>query len=257
MRGQLCTANSGKQPEPDLIERLVGALFGKSALQDPEPMGLKRLNFEDLPDQFVTMTEFAEILPMDPEEVKLFRPLLAKTQLEKRPLSLAFSANEHGWSARSFHERVDSFGAAVVICYTEGGAICGGYNPEGWISLGEDRASNGAFLFTWPDGDTTKPAIKLPKIGGPNLAVIDRPDTGPQFGAEGLTVALQPVGGRQRLAKCRLGTYYERPPGGGRSLFAPGEDYRGTQLSEMRVYVAEGGGVKWELDGIVWKSSAE
>ena len=29
--------------------------------------------------------------------------------------------------------------------------------------LGEDRDSLAAFLFTWPDGDTSKPAIKLPK----------------------------------------------------------------------------------------------
>ncbi len=43
-------------------------------------------------------------------------------------------------------------------------------HPAGWISLGEDRASNGAFLFTWPEGDITQPGIKLPKIGGPNLA---------------------------------------------------------------------------------------
>ena len=37
----------------------------------------------------------------------------------------------------------------------------------GWISLGEDRASNGAFLFTWPDGDVTQKPIKLPKVWDP------------------------------------------------------------------------------------------
>jgi hypothetical protein len=32
------------------------------------------------------------------------------------------------------------------------------------IGLGEDRDAIAAFLFTWPDGDTAKPAIKLPKV---------------------------------------------------------------------------------------------
>ena len=30
--------------------------------------------------------------------------------------------------------------------------------------LGEDRDSLAAFLFTWPDGDTSQAAIKLPKV---------------------------------------------------------------------------------------------
>ena len=30
--------------------------------------------------------------------------------------------------------------------------------------LGEDRDSLAAFLFSWPDGDTTQPAVKLPKV---------------------------------------------------------------------------------------------
>lgn len=45
---------------------------------------------------------------------------------------------------------MDGFGAALVVAQTEGGAVVGGYCPLGWISLGEDRASNGAFLFSWP-----------------------------------------------------------------------------------------------------------
>ncbi len=63
--------------------------------------------------------------------------------------------------------QVDGLGAAVVIAATAGGAVLGGYNPEGWIGLGEDRASNGAFLFTWPAGDTARgPVFKLAKVRG-------------------------------------------------------------------------------------------
>ena len=69
----------------------------------------------------------------------------------------------------------------------------------------------------------------------------DRADFGIQFGAEGLTIALQP--GRERLAKCRLGTYYARLPSGGRSLFAPEENLKGTELVDLKVFVAEGKGM--------------
>ncbi len=60
--------------------------------------------------------------------------------------------------------QVDGLGAAVVLAKTAGGAVMGGYNPEGWIGLGEDRASNGAFLFTWPDGNTKQRALKIAKV---------------------------------------------------------------------------------------------
>jgi hypothetical protein len=51
----------------------------------------------------------------------------------------------------------------VVLARTEGGAVCGGYNPKGWIGLGEDRDAIAAFLFTWPDGNTSRRPIKLQK----------------------------------------------------------------------------------------------
>lgn len=51
------------------------------------------------------------------------------TQLESEALRCAFSATEDGWDARAFHDRVDGYGAALVVCRTAGGAVCGGYNP--------------------------------------------------------------------------------------------------------------------------------
>ncbi len=96
----------------------------------------------------------------------------------------------------------------------------------------------------------------MSQVGGPNLAVIDKPDAGPTFGAEGLTIPLRGPAGQERLAKSRLGTYYARTPQGGRSLFGPNDDPKKAQLAELRVYVAEGGGEEWVLDGIVWKTRA-
>lgn len=60
----------------------------------------------------------------------------------------------------------------------------------GWIGLGEDRDSMAAFLFTWPDGDTSRRPCKLPKVGGAAQAVLDRPETGPVFGPDGLKIPL-------------------------------------------------------------------
>ena len=53
------------------------------------------------------------------------------------------------------------------------------------------------------------------QIGGPNLAVIDKPDSGPQFGAEGLSIPLKTIpAGEERLAKTKLGERLAQQPGG-------------------------------------------
>jgi len=134
---------------------------------------------------------------------------------------LAYDAATDGWSAAAFHRSVDTFGAALVVAETTGGAVIGGYNPRGeggtggkglgrkegkqssslhpagWIGLGEDRDSQAAFLFTWRDGDTSKRAVKLPKVGGAAQAVIDKESSGPQFGPDGLKIALLATAPRQ------------------------------------------------------------
>jgi len=108
-------------------------------------------------------------------------------------------------------------GPCIVFCKTRGGAVCGGYAPKGFAGYGEYRGSIAAFLFSWPSGDTARPAIKLQKIGGAGLATIDEPETGPRFGAEGLTAMMSP--GSERLVSSKLGPYYECLPDGSRSLF--------------------------------------
>ncbi|KAG2495442.1 hypothetical protein HYH03_006388 [Edaphochlamys debaryana] len=238
----------------DAIEKMVSFFFPK-ALSDPAPMGLKRLNFDELPDQYCEMNEKAELLPGDQRDplVAAVRPLLARTQLQERQLRLVYDAEEDGWSPQAFHAKVDGLGAAVVVAETAGGAVVGGYNPEGWIGLGEDRASNGAFLFTWPSGDIKSQALKIAKVGGPNLAVMDNPGSGPQFGADGLGIPLKPRG-QERMAKCKLGTYYARMPNGSRTLFGPDDDPKKTELVSLRVYVADVKGVEWKLEGITWKT---
>ena len=73
--------------KPDLIERFFSGLFGKDSLAAEEPGGMKRLSQEVYEQQGpATTTELAALLNEDQGEVRLFRPLLARTSLERIPL---------------------------------------------------------------------------------------------------------------------------------------------------------------------------
>lgn len=84
------TCRAEEQPgaeQPDFIERAVGALFGRKALQAAEPFGMKRMSDEAYAEQSVaTLTELAAPVAGDSQDIRLFRPLLAKTRLEKASL---------------------------------------------------------------------------------------------------------------------------------------------------------------------------
>jgi hypothetical protein len=213
---------------PEGWETMFSKLFS-SVGASPEQMGMERFDRNKFPELFpATLTEFADPVAGDDEDVVLFRPLLARTSLQERALKLVYDAERDGWDARAFHDRVDRLGPGVVIARTEGGAIIGGYNPKGWVGFGEYRGSLAAFLYTWPDGDTSKRAIKLRKVGGSSLACVDEPESGPRFGADGLHIPLRgddPVSGAlgARVARCKLGPYYERREDGSNSIFAPGK----------------------------------
>lgn len=81
---KLIVCESSKEDKPDFIERAFGALFGSKALGASEPFGMKRMSDEAYNEQSIaTTTDFADPVEGDTEEVALFRPLLAKTRLEK------------------------------------------------------------------------------------------------------------------------------------------------------------------------------
>jgi hypothetical protein len=48
------------------------------------------------------------------------------TQLEEEPLRCAYSATEDGWSAAAFHDRVDGYGATLIMARTQVGGGGGG-----------------------------------------------------------------------------------------------------------------------------------
>mmetsp|Transcript_41960 Transcript_41960/g.133922 ORF Transcript_41960/g.133922 Transcript_41960/m.133922 type:complete len:192 (-) Transcript_41960:672-1247(-) len=157
--------------------------------------------------------------------------MLKQTQLEAVPLGLAYDAKKDGWSHAKFHKKLDGLGAAVILGKTAGGAVFGGYNPKGWLGYGDWRDAISAFLFTWPDGDTSKRPLKLPKAGGSGMAIVDEPGKGPQWGPDGLKINID-----NRTAASRLGPYYERLPGGGKTLFTKAEG-SSAEVVELKIFV--------------------
>lgn len=165
------------------------------------------------------------------------RPLLKQTMLESRPLQKVFDAELHGWDPRSFHERVDGKGAAVVIATYQDNSgatlsrVVGGYNPKGWSSNGGARPSVAAFLFyeTQHNDISTLSSLstrtestptfkKLQKCGGGGLACAnDDPNLGISFGPDALVIQLQKQ--RPYFASSKLGPYFEKGPENLSSLF--------------------------------------
>jgi hypothetical protein len=193
----------------------------------------------DYPEQYPATYELLpSLLPSDDGSAAVVRPLLRSTQLERRPLRVAYDAAADGWDARSFHAKVDGLGAAVVLATTEeaGGTMVGGYNPKGWAGLGGARPSVAAFLFYQrrppsSDGDADDYEWqKLVKVGGGGLAcATDNPNEGIYFGPDGLVIPLRSSSGSDadggaaaRRAQSKLGPYFERGPEDRPSLFAGG-----------------------------------
>jgi len=106
----------------------------------------------------------------------------------------------------------------------------GGYNPKGWVSYGEARGSIAAFLFV---ADSTREMgwTKLRKVGGPSLAQLDVPEAAVSFGADSLVVPL--AKDSPKLARSKLGSYYERFEDGTNTLFKTSSS---AQLKDLKVY---------------------
>jgi hypothetical protein len=170
------------------------------------------------------------------EEAAMLRLLLKQTQLETRPIELAYDASKHGWSAQSFHKQLDGKGGAIVLATTvtkndNNNYVIGGYNPKGWASMGGSRPSVAAFLY---HENAEGRFQKLQKVGGGGMACgRDDPNFGISFGPDSLVIGLQP--GREQLASSKLGPYFERGPEERSSLFdSPNAAVR---LNSLKVYV--------------------
>ncbi|GAB5370501.1 hypothetical protein AAMO2058_001498700 [Amorphochlora amoebiformis] len=226
-------ARGAKEGEEDFITSVFTGLFGKKARDDPEPLGLRRATVEEFPDLWPPTQELGEPLQGDSPDIAQFRPYLKQTKLETAPLLLAFDAEKDGWSNSAFRKAMDGSYAAVLIGQTAEGTVFGAYNPAGWLGYGDYRECISAFLFTWPDGDVSKEASKLPKVGGPSMAILDERGKGPQWGPDGLKINLD-----SRSGVSRLGSYYQRMPNGANTIFSSSEGNYADLIS-LKIYVAE------------------
>ncbi|VEU41296.1 unnamed protein product [Pseudo-nitzschia multistriata] len=227
-------ASPSEDEEPDdfsddPVDKIFSVFFGK---KEATPMGMKRFGRERFPEQYpAVLDEWAEPVASDDKDMAVLRPMLKNTNLETRGLKLTYSANRDGWDPVSFHRKVDKLGGGLVVCTTEDGLVCGGYNPKGWVGYGEARGSIAAFLYVFTKGTSELPT-KLRKVGGPSLAQQDLPETGPSFGADSLVIPLEKSS--PRVARSKLGSYYERFPGGGNTLF--GKRGSSVRLKDLKVY---------------------
>eukprot|EP00980_Cylindrotheca_fusiformis_P029170 scaffold22742_cov139-Cylindrotheca_fusiformis.AAC.3 len=195
----------------------------------------------EYPEQYPATYEANDvILEQDKgdERIRLIRPLLKNTQLESRPLELAYQSSRDGWNASAFHSAVDGKGAAVVVATTSEDRIVGGYNPKGWASLGGARPSVAAFLFYYFKKTTTVSDQtswqKLRKVGGGGLACAnDDPGFGISFGPDGLVIPLANDDNDNKFAYSKLGPYFERGPEDLPSLFSNGR----AELLDVQVFV--------------------
>ncbi|TFJ84029.1 hypothetical protein NSK_005124 [Nannochloropsis salina CCMP1776] len=221
-------------PPTTLVDKLFSLFFGA---KEAKPLGFARISVESSPEVYPATTSiFADPLPGDSRDVAALRPLLAQTRLEKAPLNLIYDAVRDGWKKGDFHRKVDNRGATLVVARTRGGAVCGGYNPEGWEGVGDERQCISAFLFTWPQGKmrASRP-IKCPKVGGASYAVDDNPALAVKFGYEDFFLKLT----TDRKAISKLGLAYAKLPGGATSLFAPSEG-KMAEIVDLKVYARKG-----------------
>lgn len=219
-------ANDG---DSDPVEKMFSFFFGA---KEESPMGMKRFGAERFPEQYpAVIDEYAAPVASDNADVAALRPLLKNTNLETRALKLTYDANRHGWNPTAFHNKVDKLGGGLVVCQTSDGLVCGGYNPKGWVGYGEARGSIAAFLFVYKRGLGDLPS-KLRKVGGKSLAQQDLPEAGPCFGADSLVIPLDTA--NPKLARSKLGSYYERFPDGTNTLFWKWG--ASVQLKDLKVY---------------------
>ena len=196
---------------------------------------------------------------MASDALELPLALLQDTNLGGRRLERCYKATSNGWSAVDFHQAVDGLGSAIVVGELESGELIGGYNPVGWESRDDYRATPRAFIFcsappgelddSAPPGelnDSERAWQQLSALGPGDVAVFDYARGGPQFGAADLIIGepLAPVmggfagpdtmddsasAGDLREVRAKLGGSYARLPSGS-TAFPTG------RLVELEVY---------------------
>ena len=75
-------------------------------------------------------------IAVDPTEKAEILRMIGKTEIPEE--QLIYRASKDGFSADSFHSRVDNKGPTLIICKAENGRIFGGYTDISWTSPEDD-----------------------------------------------------------------------------------------------------------------------
>eukprot|EP00977_Amphora_coffeiformis_P003470 scaffold640_cov166-Amphora_coffeaeformis.AAC.6 len=208
-----------EEEDLDPIEKLFSFFFGKP---EEEPFGLKRFGAARFPEQYpATVDEWAEPLEGDSPDVAKLRPLLKNTNMEFRGLTLSYDANKNGWNAEKFHQAVDRKGGALVVCTTQTGQVCG------YVTLSFAWTRNIVVIVV--SESKFRPCLVF--LTSSSFFSFSQKE-GPSFGADSLVI---PLGkGNPKMARSKLGSYYERFEDGTNSLFGKGR--AAVLLTDLKVY---------------------
>ena len=155
-----------------------------------------------------TLMQAAAMVASPSSSLPLPLKLLEGTNLgSAREMERVYKASVDGWSALAFHEKVDELGSVLVVGQLESGATIGGYNPAGFESRDDYRATPRAFLFCSSksasqstsgssdeqsgkeeNGGDQVEWVQLSVLGPGDIAIFDYARGGPQFGAADLVI---------------------------------------------------------------------
>lgn len=94
---------------------------------------------------------------------------------------LIYKGSKHGFQASTFHSNCNNKGETITVVLSNDGYIFGGYTSIAWISDGNYRQDNNAWLFTLTNPEGTQP-VKLPITQNHGYAIYDYGSYGPTFG---------------------------------------------------------------------------
>ncbi|KAH8077528.1 hypothetical protein JL720_9908 [Aureococcus anophagefferens] len=219
-----------REQKKDFVENLFGMIFGE--IEDA-PAGFTRMTVETQPDQYPAETAATAAAADGDDGTRGCGRRCCRRSSRGCPCTRSTTATSTaGRPARSTRPWTGGPGVALR---GRGRQRFGGYNAKGWVGYGEYRPGLSNFLFAWNKAGEN--FVKLPKVGGAGMGVVDKPEQGPMFGAEGLCVPMRAE--NPRLARCKLGPYYARMKGGRGSMLRDGEP--GSMVKRMTVYVGNWG----------------
>jgi hypothetical protein len=102
--------------------------------------------------------------------------------------NLLYRGTRDGITNNAFHFRCDSKDCTLTVLETTCGKVFGGYSNTAWLSTGDDKVANKAFLFALSGGGVSSPCKMKLKNANDKRAVFCNIFLGPVFGNDDMCV---------------------------------------------------------------------